>query len=899
MTDDSSLVARCGRLVELVRDASAWAVENQDVVRGEFDGLQRDLRRVGRVFRTCEAAARRKMCAGVFGPSQAGKSYLISALARDVQGTLLADFGGETHDFISEINPEGGKESTGLVTRFTTTKPADAPKGYPVMIRLLTEMDLVKILANTYYADCEHRETPDPAPVAAMLDRLEKKAGAPNATAPDLDEFEELREYLEKDFRAKPRVQELERCFWTRALAIGSNLALGDRIRLYSLIWDETEPFTRLLELLLGALEHLGFAGEAFAPLASLIPRSGSIIDVATLQGLGTQGNSATGSETLEVATAAGARAQLPRAVVTALTAELTISMREKPDDLFDHTDLLDFPGYRSRYKIEDLRRELDKPDMLRELFLRGKVAYLFQRYSAERELTSMLLCVGPSNQEVQDLPGVINDWVLSTHGETPERRRGTSPSLYFVLTKFDMEFEQKKGAPSVESRWDTRLHVSLLDFFGKQHDWPRIWDGVHGFNNLFLLRNPNFRFDAILNYDADGQELSIRPDQQSYVNALEAAFCNSKLVAEHFENPREAWDAAMLLNDGGIGLIRNKLRPLCNPEIKRQQIRTTLLERQERLVARLKPFWKADDREEERKRKALLFRQLATRLAGMAETQHFGAFLHLLGVQDHDLYELYFEAERRMLQSAASGTADNGQANDFPNRSLGSGVTVGAKVNADDILSDLFGAEPLPELETPVETTPKRCDEAQYFAALIESHWFGALHKLADNVEIQQYYSVPAQEFAAFVSELALGAERVGLRLCIEEQLRKAAGYANLERERLIWKQVSLAASLINAYVSWLGFNPRTRTLQERTIHQGGRSVVLFEPPAPIQGYPQLAEEPEAHEKTWYTDWLRALMTLIMDNVDFDGTQAVNPEQNRRLGDVIRDLSIPPTVGS
>ena len=41
-----------------------------------------------------QQAARRKMCVGVFGPSQSGKSYLISALARDAKGSLLADFGG-------------------------------------------------------------------------------------------------------------------------------------------------------------------------------------------------------------------------------------------------------------------------------------------------------------------------------------------------------------------------------------------------------------------------------------------------------------------------------------------------------------------------------------------------------------------------------------------------------------------------------------------------------------------------------------------------------------------------------------------------------------------------------------------------------------------------------------
>ena len=44
----------------------------------------------------------------------------------------------------------------------------------------------------------------------------------------------------------------------------------------------------------------------------------------------------------------------------------------------------------------------------LGELFLRGKVAYLFQRYDAEQDIASMLLCVGPSVQEVSTLPKMV-----------------------------------------------------------------------------------------------------------------------------------------------------------------------------------------------------------------------------------------------------------------------------------------------------------------------------------------------------------------------------------------------------------------------------------------------------------------------------------------------------------
>ena len=86
-------------------------------------------------------------------------------------------------DFIQDINPAGGKESTGLVTRFTLT-PSGAPAMFPVKLRLLSELDIVKILTNTYYADCRHLTPPDEDALAARVDELAKKAnrgGPPSA----------------------------------------------------------------------------------------------------------------------------------------------------------------------------------------------------------------------------------------------------------------------------------------------------------------------------------------------------------------------------------------------------------------------------------------------------------------------------------------------------------------------------------------------------------------------------------------------------------------------------------------------------------------------------------------------------------------------------------------------
>lgn len=60
-----------------------------------------------RALRKEAATAARKMCVGVFGPSQSGKSYLISALAQDADGSLLAALGDESARFHSGHQPGG------------------------------------------------------------------------------------------------------------------------------------------------------------------------------------------------------------------------------------------------------------------------------------------------------------------------------------------------------------------------------------------------------------------------------------------------------------------------------------------------------------------------------------------------------------------------------------------------------------------------------------------------------------------------------------------------------------------------------------------------------------------------------------------------------------------------
>ena len=155
--------------------------------------------------------------------------------------------------------------------------------------------------------------------------------------------------------------------------------------------------------------------------------------------------------------------------------------------------------------------------------------------------------------------------------------------------------------------------------------------------------------------------------------------------------------------------------------------------------------------------------------------------------------------------------------------------------------------------------------------------------------MEVRGQLGLPAKELDQFCHELVQAAARCKLRENLEAELRRSSAFSNMARERLVWKQVSLAADAINAFVDWWGFDPRFKDQTRRTVVFGGKSVPLFNPPQEIKGEPRIGEEESPYDRLWYTDWLRAMAYSVMANVDFDGQQSVNPEQNNRLRELLQ----------
>ena len=237
----------------------------------------------------------------------------------------------------------------------------------------------------------------------------------------------------------------------------------------------------------------------------------------------------------------------MPRATLTALVAELKIVMTDSPWPFFEHTDLLDFPGARSREQMLDLPPEdaKERAHQVRNMLLRGKIAYLFQRYTEERELTCMLLCMPPSVAEVKDLAGWCGSWVEQTHGATPQARAQLSQRavLRAHQVRHGVPGEGRRDAGVAHRRkWTRRLDASMLRAL-QQEDWLQNWDGKP-FGNTFFLRNPGMKQEHLMDYaeivkEADGSERWSRPDRavkrRALIDEYRARFAGSELVHRHF----------------------------------------------------------------------------------------------------------------------------------------------------------------------------------------------------------------------------------------------------------------------------------------------------------------------------------------------------------------------------
>lgn len=570
--------------ISLTEKAMSWAKEfkKDSFPYDVFKEYRRKLRRIHSALEgNCSIAA--------YGESQVGKSYLMSSLLSSPSSPFVITNAGKEYSFIDEINPSGGNnakiESTGVVTRFTLTRDKSRMKDF-VKIRNLSVVDIILLITDSYYNDV--KINPDNVlkydDINKSLEKLQPLWTSHDVHQEEIteDDIKDINDYIREVIgNAAAGISQSNFC---KIVAPVIQYVPYDKwVDIFSLLWNRNAELSRLFCVLINEYKKLDFHTEVYVPFRAVLREYGTLLKIEwldTVCGINTD----TGTDEIytDVLDAEGnvLAHDFSKGNLSALIAELTFEIpvelaRERR--FLNKMDLLDFPGARSREKY----KEADIHTVLPKILRRGKVAYLFNKYSRSLRISSVLFCHHNDQKAEATIGDTINNWIENNIGATPSERarmlnetNGISP-LFLIATKFNIDLEKTKtdtpaNVDRLSAHWN-RFDTVLPEII-KPNKWLDDWVTKEGlftstaFQNIYPLRDfywscKNGVFDGYSDGAVKSPEKSVHnyPDYPDYFSNLKDSFLQNEFVKKHFARPEQTWEeVATVGNDGSKAIIRD-----------------------------------------------------------------------------------------------------------------------------------------------------------------------------------------------------------------------------------------------------------------------------------------------------------------------------------------------------
>lgn len=574
--------------LEIIEKSVKWVRETDSMSGAKGDNAYRNLVNLRRKLNKKKFALEGNPAAAMYGESQVGKSYLISSLlSQQGEPFSITDENSVLHNFIEKINPPGGgSESTSLVSRFSVNyKPVN--QKYPVKAILLSPADIVLVLCDSFYNDIKavHELTLQTEQIDAdteilkltLQDRPKQQSVLGEDEVMDMQDY--FKEYLPKANNV------LNSHFFEKISLLISKAKPSEWKDVFSLLWNKNENFTELFATLIAEYEKLSFSNTVYLPVESVLYKHGTLLDVKRLKEIYEAPDKIESEYKADTMVLCQKNEiKIAKPYLCALSAELVFSQPEsllESKPFLKETDLLDFPGARSRLTLP---QNLMEPQIIPELLLRGKVAYLFNKYSDTEKINVLLFCAKHEQAAQRAMPEMLNNWIYKIVGETPEKReafvsKSKIPPLFIIGTFFNvnLQYNPQQDKPgdnsSLNYRWSQRFERTLaqqmlnIDLY----KWFQNWTTSNSsFQNIFLLRDFE-KSDTISRifegYNEHQKELKeiIPPQYPDFKEKLRQSFIEYDFVKRHFKNPAESWDSAASINEDGTKLIIDKLTIAAN----------------------------------------------------------------------------------------------------------------------------------------------------------------------------------------------------------------------------------------------------------------------------------------------------------------------------------------------
>ena len=636
-------------LEESVSNSASWAQSNTDLRmdRDEILLLKESRMKLNRIHNSFKS----KPVFALFGASQVGKSYLIKNLLSVDGDPLQIILGNKSYEFFEIINPPGsGAESTGVVTRFTIDKVSEETK-FPVKAKLISISDLVIILTDCFLNDVDLNELINFDDFEENIESLEKEFQNSDYSQEKLNEDNifEIRDYFKTNFKKENLTRLLDGSnYWNRIGELISKIPPNRWVDVFSFYWDNNSEINKLFNLLNSDLEKLGYNKSIFLNESSILRGGGEVLDVTRVKEIFDKDTSE------QTVYCDFKEISINTNRLSAVISEVTLSISENlktKKEFIQNTDLLDFPGARSRLVLNKITEE-ETPLM----FLRGKIAYLFKRYSTNLEINNLLFCINDQQIEVNELPSLLNDWISTNIGDSIDHRSAaisnlnTNP-LFVIFTFFNNQLtydSTNDNNNDLNYKWDNRFIKFFKEgIISTNYDWDTQWSNNNKlFNNFFMLRDYKYSSDIFGGFDDEGTENSINENRVDYMKNMKESFINYSFVKDHFDKPTESWNASATTNSDGSELIINNLLPSANNLVKVNNSikRCNIIKNQ--VLECLNKYYISENKEEERNK--IIKNTLNTSLSlsrYIANQPHkFSLFIKSLQLSESEIYNVFHE---------------------------------------------------------------------------------------------------------------------------------------------------------------------------------------------------------------------------------------------------------------
>ena len=512
----------------------------------------------------------------LYGASQCGKSHLASSLLSFDNKSLEIIVNEERQPasvpFLTHLNPQGDGEATGLITRFTIQKVSSI-ENFSVKVRLMSVKDIILMLCEGYYNDVTKRQPVNTTEIESVLQSSSKNSLSFAQCLLEEDDIWDIKDYFYKHISQDVFNNLITTHYFERVASFIEFISKDNWTEIISILWNNDQIFTQLWEQYLFYYSQIDFVNEIYISIDALLNNTdepNTLLNVGWLDVLNTNKTQITLcyylGDTIK-------KKSFSKAFLAALGAEVILQIspelqNEKP--FLKDVDILDFPGARGKENAVAVTGDT-MPMILR----RGKVSYYFNKYSANREINTLLFCFEPDNFEAKPMGDRLESWIKDMIGDSPTQRQERlanykiSP-LFFIGTKFNNQLELKttdradnKG--SLNERWIKWFETHLLNsIITPTNSWFDNWtESQKHFNNIFLLRDFRYSTKIFSGWTSHGGceiEENVPQDYSEFRKDLRTSFIENTFVKQHFNDPSVCWDEAAMVNKDGSDLIIEKL---------------------------------------------------------------------------------------------------------------------------------------------------------------------------------------------------------------------------------------------------------------------------------------------------------------------------------------------------